>query len=58
MFLPTIGIDSSVHLIFSSEPLSGENVWNEMKPGEVVGVDWRMRLHQGSVEEGARPVVQ
>ena len=32
------------HLIFSSEPLSGENVWVEMAPGEVVGVDWRMQL--------------
>ncbi len=32
------------HLIVSSEPLSGENVWNEMRPGELVGVDWRMRL--------------
>ncbi len=32
------------HLIFSSEPLSGENVWNEMQRGQLVGVDWRMRV--------------
>lgn len=32
------------HLIFSSEPLQGENVWNEMQPGETIGVDWRMRM--------------
>ncbi len=32
------------HLIVSSEPLSGQNVWNEMAPGEVVGVDWHMRF--------------
>jgi glutamine amidotransferase len=32
------------HLIFSSEPIAGENVWNTMEPGDVVGVDWRMRL--------------
>ena len=39
------------HLIFSSEPLQGENVWNEMKPGEMIGVDWRMRMaHQQSAE--------
>lgn len=38
------------HLIFTSEPLQGENVWLEMKEGDVVGVDWRMRLHRGSVE--------
>ena len=27
------------HLIFSSEPLSGENVWVPMVPGETIGVD-------------------
>jgi glutamine amidotransferase len=32
------------HLIFSSEPLLGENIWIEMDEGEVVGVDARMRL--------------
>lgn len=32
------------HLLISSEPLSGENVWIEMKDGEVVGVDFRMSL--------------
>ena len=33
------------HLLFSSEPLSGENVWTAMREGDVVGVDARMRLH-------------
>ena len=32
------------HLVFSSEPLHGENVWIAMKPGDIIGVDWRMRL--------------
>jgi|GEM_PF-120226 len=32
------------HLIFSSEPLQGENVWLKMEPGQLVGVDWRMQL--------------
>lgn len=32
------------HLIISSERLSGENIWMEMKPGEIIGVDWRMRV--------------
>jgi len=32
------------HLIISSEPLSGENIWLEMEPGEMIGVDWRMRM--------------
>jgi glutamine amidotransferase len=34
------------HLIFSSEPLSGENVWTAMAEGEVVAVDGRMRLYE------------
>ncbi len=32
------------HLIFSSEPLLGENIWNLMTPGQMVGVDGRMRI--------------
>ncbi|KAJ3336353.1 hypothetical protein HDU93_003024 [Gonapodya sp. JEL0774] len=32
------------HFIVSSEPLQGENVWTEIPPGAVVGVDERMRL--------------
>ena len=34
------------HLIVSSEPLSGENVWREMEEGEVVAVDHFMRFHR------------
>jgi len=34
------------HLLVSSEPLQGENIWHEMKTGQIVGVDWRMQLHQ------------
>lgn len=48
------------HLIFSSEPLQGENVWNAMAPGEVVAVDWRMRLERrwiGAQTQRALPVV-
>ena len=32
------------HLLISSEPLQGDNVWQAMKPFEVVGVDWRMQI--------------
>ena len=39
------------HLLFSSEPTSGEAVWHTMKPGDVVGVDWRMRLFATRVDE-------
>ncbi len=38
------------HLVLSSEPLQGENVWIEMKEGEIIGVDWRMRLHHACLE--------
>jgi predicted glutamine amidotransferase len=32
------------HLIFSSEPLQGENVWVPLTPGQLVGIDENMRL--------------
>ncbi len=32
------------HLIFSSEPLQGDNVWRAMQPLEMFGADWRMQL--------------
>jgi glutamine amidotransferase len=32
------------HLVFSSEPLQGDNVWRPMVPSEMIGVDWRMQL--------------
>jgi len=40
------------HLILTSEELGGENVWEELKEGQIVGVDWRMRLHRGSLDTG------
>lgn len=33
------------HLLISSEPLQGENIWLKMEPGQMVGIDWRMQLH-------------
>ncbi len=32
------------HLVFSSEPLQGENVWEPMCTGDMIGVDWRMQM--------------
>lgn len=32
------------HLLISSEPLHGENVWEPLSEGETIGVDFRMRL--------------
>jgi glutamine amidotransferase len=34
------------HFLVSSEPLEGENVWTPLGEGELVGVDFRMRLHR------------
>lgn len=34
------------HLVVSSEPLHGDNVWTPMVPFEVVGVDWAMKLQR------------
>ncbi|TNF03084.1 MAG: class II glutamine amidotransferase [Deltaproteobacteria bacterium] len=32
------------HLIFASEPLSGDNIWLPMKLGQIIGVDGRMKI--------------
>lgn len=40
------------HLIFSSEALHGTNVWDSMRDGEIVGVDWRMRLQKSAMTGG------
>ena len=34
------------HLVFSSEPLLGDNVWEPMRLGEMIGVDWRMQMEK------------
>ncbi|HAA58237.1 MAG TPA: class II glutamine amidotransferase [Myxococcales bacterium] len=38
------------HMIFSSEPLQGENVWVRMVPGQIIGVDWRMQVGRFGTE--------
>lgn len=40
------------HLILSSEPLQGENVWTEMEEGAVVAVDRAMRFNRFEPEGG------
>jgi len=39
------------HLIVSSEPLQGDNTWIELRDLDVVGVDWRMSLYRGRIED-------
>lgn len=45
------------HLIVSSEPLQGDNVWVELRPGEMVGVDHRMRVVRGHVDRKDLPIL-
>lgn len=40
------------HLVVTSEPLHGQNVWLQMEPGEIVAVDGRMRLHRRGAGPG------
>jgi predicted glutamine amidotransferase len=37
------------HLIFSSEPLQGENVWIKVEPGQLIGVDHKMNLRSKNI---------
>lgn len=45
------------HFILSSEPLQGDNVWEELRDGDVVGVDHRMRVLFSSLERTALRVL-
>ncbi len=45
------------HLIFSSEVIKGDNVWTALATGDIMGVDWRMRVARSHVERKALPVV-
>jgi glutamine amidotransferase len=41
--------ESVNHLIISSEPLQGENIWVELNKGGIICVDQMMRLHENEV---------
>jgi glutamine amidotransferase len=45
------------HCIVSSEPLQGENIWQQVRPGEIVGVDRGMRLTRHTPERRPLTVV-
>ena len=45
------------HFIVSSEPLSGENVWQPFATGEIIGVDRKMDLHRAHVDRRALPIL-
>ena len=43
-------------LIFSSEPIDGDNVWTELEDGDIIGVDWRMRLTRAHMHRHKLPM--
>ncbi len=45
------------HFIVASEPLQGENVWLELAPGDIVGVDHAMCVARGRLDRRALPLV-
>jgi len=45
------------HFIVSSEPLQGENVWEALAVGDVIGVDARMFVRRSRLDHVALPVV-
>ena len=43
--------DGSInHVIFASESLSDEDIWEDLEPGQAVGVDHMMQLHHFAVK--------
>jgi glutamine amidotransferase len=45
------------HLILSSEPLLGENIWLPLSHGDIVGVDHRMRVLRTTLDHRPLPVL-
>ena len=45
------------HFIVSSEPLQGENVWEVLAAGDIIGVDACMCVHRSRLDHVALPVV-
>ncbi len=44
------------HFIVSSEPLQGENIWQELEPGDIVAIDARMKITRTREERTNLPV--
>ncbi|AYF45546.1 glutamine amidotransferase domain protein [Halobacteriovorax sp. BALOs_7] len=38
------------HLIFSSEPLSGDNIWIDLGPKEILGIDYKMKIFKKTLD--------
>jgi glutamine amidotransferase len=46
------------HFIVSSERLQGENVWFELRPGDIMAVDHNMRVYSGQLGRVELPVLR
>jgi glutamine amidotransferase len=44
------------HFIASSEPLQGENVWEELNPGDVWAIDGHMKMTRTQIEQSPRSI--
>jgi predicted glutamine amidotransferase len=51
---PTTG--SVNHLVLSSEPVHGENVWLPLEPGDMIGIDESMQPRRSHIERTCLPV--
>ena len=45
------------HCIISSEPLQGENVWEELREGDVIGIDHGMQMVRTTLDGRSLAVV-
>lgn len=45
------------HFIVSSEPLSGENVWEKLEEGDIVAADAELFVRRGSLERADLPLL-
>lgn len=46
------------HFIISSEKLQGDNIWAELRPGDIMAVDHRMQVYTGQLERVDLPVLR
>jgi glutamine amidotransferase len=46
------------HFVVSSEPLHGENVWQALEPGDIIGVDENMRMRRSHLDHVELAVLQ
>lgn len=46
------------HFIISSEKLQGDNIWGELRRGDIMAVDHRMQVYTGQLERVELPILR